>query len=70
VADDHEEVEVGQLAVLGLVGPVVAGVAAEQDDLENAAVPSPRLRASAPALERGVELRSARFARARRRLLV
>src|SRR3546814_10955249 len=39
VADDDQQIEVGLIAVLGLVHPVIAGVGAEQDDLVDLAAP-------------------------------
>src|SRR5690606_15073364 len=56
MADDHQQIEVGQIAVVGFIDPVVAGVGSEQDDLQHPAVAPPRLGAPSPAFDRGVEL--------------
>ncbi len=56
MADDDEQIEVGQIAVVGLVDPVVAGVAAEQDDLQDFAA-LPPIRGAAGALaQRALEI--------------
>jgi hypothetical protein len=43
VTDDDQQVEVGLIAILGLVDPIVPSVAPEQDDLVDLAVAPPRL---------------------------
>ena len=43
VADDDQQIEVGLVAVLRLIDPVVARIAAEQDDLVDLAVALVRL---------------------------
>ncbi|MNY80028.1 hypothetical protein D3C86_2209130 [compost metagenome] len=38
MVDDDEQVEVGEVAADGIVNPVAARIAAEQDDLQDLAV--------------------------------
>ncbi len=38
VIDDHEQIEIRLIAILRLVDPIIARIAAEQDDLQDLAV--------------------------------
>ena len=56
MANNDEQIEVGQIAVVGLIDPVVAGVAAEQDDLPDLAALAPIRGAAGALAQRALEL--------------